>query len=81
MKVYSLLKLRSQRFFAADGSFANGEEMLRNEIDIIKRLNHQNLVKCHQILYGGNYVYVVGELCDFGQLMNWDEDKKDYIRN
>lgn len=81
MKVYSLLKLRSQRFFAADGSFANGEEMLQNEVDIIKRLNHQNLIKCAQVLHGGNYIYVVGELCDLGQIMEWEELKNNYRRN
>ena len=72
MKVYSLLRLRSQKFFAADGTFANGEEMLENQLDIIKRLNHQNLIKFEEIMFGGTYVYVVGELCDLGQIMVWD---------
>ena len=30
MKEYSILRLRSQKFFAADGSFANSEEMFHN---------------------------------------------------
>ena len=46
--------------------------MLQNELDIIKRLDHQNLVRCHQILNGGSYVYMVGDLCDLGQIMNWE---------
>lgn len=30
MKVYGLLRLKSKKFCAADGNFANSEEMLRN---------------------------------------------------
>lgn len=42
-------------------------------MEIIKRVRHGNLAKCVEILYGGNYAYVVMELCDLGQIMNWSE--------
>ena len=32
-------------------------------------------------MFGGSYVYVVGELCDLGQIMIWDEQKQNYLRN
>jgi serine/threonine protein kinase len=73
MKIYSLLRLKSKKFYAADGSFADSEEMFLNEIEIIKCLNHGNLAKCHEVMRGGNYAYLVMELCDLGQIMDWSE--------
>ena len=32
-------------------------------------------------MYGGTYIYVVGELCDLGQIMSWNQDKQNYTRN
>lgn len=55
--------------------------MLQNELNIIKRVDHHNLVRSYQILHGGSYAYVVGDLCDLGQIMNWEELKNNYVRN
>ena len=38
-------------------------------------------MRCQQILHGGSYVYVVGDLCDLGQIMIWEELKNNYVRN
>jgi hypothetical protein len=40
-----MFKLQKNRFFAPDGDFANGLDMLDNELNIIKRLSHPNLPK------------------------------------
>jgi serine/threonine protein kinase len=55
--------------------------MFHNEINIIKRLNHPNIIKTHEIMYSSNYAFVVNDLCDLGQIMKWDEKKQNFTHN
>ena len=32
-------------------------------------------------MYSSNYVFVVNDLCDLGQIMKWDEKKQNYTHN
>ena len=52
-------KLKKHRFFAPDGDFASSLDMLDNELNIIKRLNHQNIPKFYEILHTNETVYLV----------------------
>ena len=54
----------------------NGEEMdkgmmLRNELNIVRRLDHRNLVRCYQIIEDDREedVFSVMEYCDIGDIM------------
>ena len=55
--------------------------MLENELNIIKRLDHQNLPKFYEILHTSETVYLVHEMCTMGQIMKWDEFKSNYVRD
>ena len=55
--------------------------MLDNEINIVRRLSHPNLVKCHKILYSSDKIYMLMDLCDLGQIMNWNTLDLKYYRN
>lgn len=37
----------------------------KSETDIIKRLNHKNILKFIEILYHKEHIYIVSELCDY----------------
>ncbi len=79
--MYNKMGLKKNRFFAADGSFANGMDMLTIELNVIKRTKHPNIMQCLEIIHSPENVYTVNELCDIGQLMKWDELKDNYVRN
>lgn len=55
--------------------------MLNNEINIVKRLKHPNLIYCPQILHGSDKIYFVMELADLGQIMRWNSLELKYERN
>ena len=43
-------------------------EELKNEIDILRSLDHPNIVKAYEVFYGRRQIYLVLELCDGGDL-------------
>jgi hypothetical protein len=48
-------------------------DVLNNELNIVKRLEHKNIAKCYEILYGSDRIYSVNELGTLGQIMLWVE--------
>lgn len=46
------------------------EEFLKNEVAIMKRLDHPNIPKLFEIFESDKYVYLVMELCEGGDLMD-----------
>ena len=81
LKICLTLGLEKHRFFAPDGEFANSLDVLYNQLNILKRLNHKNIAKCHDIMYGSDRIITVNQLCNLGQIMNWDELNLRYYRN
>ncbi len=81
LKLCSTYGLEKHRFFAPDGEFANELDILENELNILKRLSHKNIAKCHEIIYGTDRIITVNELGNLGQIMNWDELTLKYYRN
>lgn len=47
LKVCSVYSLEKNKFWAADGEFANSLDVLYNELNILKRLQHKNIAKCY----------------------------------
>jgi len=43
-------------------------EEMRNEIDILRVLDHPNIVRAHEVYSSKNQIYLVMELCDGGDL-------------
>ena len=44
---------------------------IRNEIDILKKLSHPNIVRIYEFYESQNYFYLINELCDEGELYNY----------
>lgn len=38
--------------------------IIQNEINILTRFNHENIVKLFEMIEEGGYIYIVMELCD-----------------
>ncbi len=43
-------------------------QMLEGEIDALKKLNHINIMKCHDIYSTVNNCYIITEFCNEGDL-------------
>jgi calcium/calmodulin-dependent protein kinase kinase 2 len=81
MKINSVIGLEKQRFFAADGEFASSLDVLKNELNISKRLRHPNIASCLEIIHGNDKICTINELGTLGQIMEWRELEETYVRN
>lgn len=45
-------------------------DALRSEIEIMKKLDHQSIIKFHEVFENKEYVYIVMELCSGGELFD-----------
>lgn len=46
------------------------KKMLEGEIEALKKLNHPNILKCHDIFSTANNCYIITEFCNEGDLEN-----------
>jgi serine/threonine-protein kinase ULK/ATG1 len=49
-------------------TFKKLEELLEQEILIIRSLDHPNVIRCAEVLKSTNHCYFITELCDGGNL-------------
>jgi serine/threonine-protein kinase ULK/ATG1 len=49
-------------------TFKKLEELLEQEISIIRSLDHPNVIRCVEVLKSANHCYFITELCDSGSL-------------
>lgn len=54
-------------------------DKIRNEIEIIRTLDHPNIIKCHDVFQDEHYTYLVMEYCDKGTLSNIVREHKNNI--
>lgn len=63
-----------------------GINMLMTEIEIITKLlnnNHENIIKCYDVIEETNNIYIISEYCENGELTNilmGKEIKYDYVK-
>jgi len=62
------------------------KKKLYKEIELWKKLNHQNIIKLIEIINDEdgdhlNKLYLVMEHANLGQLMDWNSEKKIYEHN
>jgi serine/threonine protein kinase len=57
-----------------------GKESLYNEIDVMKNLDHENLMKLHEIHESQNSVYLVLELLEGGELLDYIKAQQGRIK-
>ena len=50
---------------------ASGLEMLENEIEILRRTNHPNIIRLHHVHRTQTHTYLVTELCREGDLLEY----------
>jgi len=62
---------------------SNALEKVFSEIDIWSRVHHQNVVKLFEFIEAKNhdYLYLIIEYCDLGQISSWDFKEETYTRN
>lgn len=87
MKMIHKPTLKRERWaiYQKDGTFemSNALEKVFSEIDIWSRAHHQNIVKLFEFIEadGHDYLYLIIELWDLGQLSSWDFKQEIYVRN
>lgn len=61
----------------------NNLDKVYNEVEIWAQISHPNIIKIYEIIDAEehDYLYVILELADLGQLARWDFEKEQYIRN
>jgi serine/threonine protein kinase len=54
-----------------------------NEIEVWAKVNHENVIKIYELIDSDDhdYLYIILELADLGQLATWDFKQELYIRN
>ena len=51
------------------------EQEIRNEIDILKKLSHPNIVKIYEFYISNSHYYIVTEFCRDGELFSYIKNK------
>ena len=51
------------------------EQEIRNEIDILKKLSHPNIVKIYEFFISENHYYIITEYCKEGELFSYIKNK------
>ena len=61
----------------------NNLDKVYNEVELWAQIQHPNIVKMYEIIDNDehDYLYIILELADLGQLAKWDFEKETYIRN
>ena len=61
----------------------NNLDKVYNEVELWAQVAHPNIIKIYEIIDAEehDYLYVILELADFGQLAKWDFEKELYNRN
>lgn len=53
-------------------------KLLQQEIEILRQLDHTNVMKCYDVLQSPNHCYIVTEFCEYGDLEGLLKMKKKF---
>ena len=61
----------------------NNLDKVYNEVEVWNKINHENFIKIFELIDSEDhdYLYIILELADLGQLASWDYKKELYILN
>jgi len=61
----------------------NNLDKVYSEIELWTQLNHPYIAKLYEMIDDDNhdYLYLILEIADMGQIANWDFEKERYVRN
>lgn len=64
-------------------NLSNSLEKVYSEIEVWSQAHHENIVKLFEMIEaeGHDYLYLIIELCDLGQISSWDFSQEIYVRN
>ena len=51
------------------------EQEIKNEIDILKKLSHPNIVKIYEFYISNSHYYIITEFCKDGELFSYIKNK------
>lgn len=73
---------RSKYFSVYSAKYTSEADEVYKEIEIMKRLNHPNVIKLHEIIYDDEEekVYLIIDYCKYGDIIIWDSKKSVFIR-
>jgi len=87
MKMIHKPTLRRERWaiYDKDGKFeiSNALEKVYSEIEVWSQVHHSSIVKLFEFIEadGHDYIYLIIEFCDLGQISRWDFTQEIYVRN
>jgi len=79
MKVMNEDQLMKKNIFLAHGKAASMMDFVQNEINILKRIRHENIIKLFEILRDDNKIYLITELCNKGSVLKWNPEENKYV--
>jgi serine/threonine protein kinase len=53
-------------------------ERIKNEIELMKKLNNENIIRYKDMISDNNYIYIITDYCNGGSLQNFIEDYRGY---
>jgi len=79
-----LIKQRAVRYSnKGEMEIINNLDKVYNEVELWAQLSHPNIIKMYEIIDAEehDYLYIILELADMGQLAKWDFKEEVYKRN
>ena len=60
--------------------YRDGFQDVLNEIEIMKKLNHVNVVRLHEVINDekSEKIYLIIDYCERGQIIDWDDNKLEF---
>ncbi|KAL4466461.1 hypothetical protein ABPG73_019079 [Tetrahymena malaccensis] len=71
-------QLRAIKIIKIDEVSKEDKQNLENEIDILRNLDHPNIIKIYEFYKDSNYFYIVSELCTGGELFDKIIEEKSF---
>lgn len=61
----------------------NNLDKVYNEVEVWTSIVHPNIIKIFELIDSDehDYIYIIIELADLGQLSHWDFEKEIYVKN
>lgn len=65
VKLSCAIKIIRKRLIAQNADYS---QLMQNELSILSRVSHPNIVKVYELLHDDNFYFVVSELARYGDL-------------
>lgn len=52
--------------------------LIKNEIEVLRIINHKNIVKLHEVFEGTHSIYLVFEYLEGGELLTYINSREEY---